>query len=543
MIKKEYTAEFLIKRAETARGTKSSWNNEYKEVYKYVQPSHGIDRNGNDKNSQSFQDDRAGLYTSIGEESLDEFAATMQEIMTPPEDNWIGLQEGLVGRMRELKMPNIDQVIQEQMGGLMVDKAELDNINVFANEAKNISNFDQVAPQVYKDMGVGTGAMIILGDDETMLNFRAIPYKEYSIEEDATGAVDKVFREFKIRRENVGSYWPNLAAKYMTADEEDLEKQVEFIECTYKFDDGVEAPIYKYVVIDTEKKQVMMTTDHDTNPFIIPRLGKAPGDIYGRGPATKTIANIKTLNKIMEYSLRAFAFNIPTFIAIDDGAFDYSNFKLQPGAVNLVPMDNAVQPLKVNTDKNLETYQIETREMNIKKQMLASTLPDVSRERTATEIIKISDDLKKVLTPIYGTLKQEWIKPLTMRIIDVLYQQGYLSAVAPNFNVKMINNIAYSVKVSSMLTRQLKTSSVQNIVNTAQLFLQFDPSGKALDRVLKMDETLTYIADNMGTPPQLIKDSNQQKATALQHAENDAADKDEALENELIMKQAGGGNV
>lgn len=543
MIKKDYSAEFIIKRAEVARTTKNSWDAHYEEVYRHVQPSHGVDRGGNDKNTQSYQAGREDLYTSIGEESLEEFAATMQEIMTPPEDDWIGIQEGLVGRMRELKMPNINDIIQEQMGGFMVEKPELDNINVFANEAKNISNFDQTAPQAYKDMGVGTSAVLVLGDDNSMLNFKTIPYKEYSIEEDATGAVDKVFREFKIRRENVGSYWPNLAKHYLSSDENELEKQIEFIECTYKFDNGVDVPIYKYVVVDKKQKVIMMTTEHNTNPFVVTRLGKAPGDVYGRGPAMKTLNDIKTLNKIMEYSLRAFAFNVPTFIAVEDGSFDYSTFRLEPGALNMVPMENAVQPLTVNTDKNLETYQIETREMNIKRRMLASTLPDVSRERTATEIIKISDDLKKVLTPIYGTLKQEWIKPLTVRIIDILEQQGYLQAIAPNFNVKMINNISYSVKVSSMLTRQLKTSSVENIVNTAQLFMQFDPSGKALDRVLKMDDTLTYIAENMGTPAQLIKDDKQQQATAAQHAEADSAAKEDAIDTELMMKAAGGGNV
>jgi hypothetical protein len=522
---KTFDAEFLIARADKAQSVKDSWNTKYKEVLDYVCPGHGHTDNKEDKNSKNFLEAGEKLYTSAGEDGVDEFGATMQGLMTPPEENWIALESGILYRYKTSESFN---------------KGDLDNklevISKFANEAKNISNFDESIVQFFRDLAVGTACMLVLKDQvQNTINFKTIPFHQYSIEEGENGRVSKVFRVFKIKKESVGATWKELQGAYAFEDDDDRTKEIEFLECTYHdYDENV----YKYVVIDKDEKKIMLKKVFKTNPFVVVRIGKQTGEIYGRGVAMKALTDIKVLNKIMEYSLRAFSFNIPTFVADNGAEFDYSDFILEPGAVNFVDDVDRIKDLKVGTDKNLETYQIEQRELKIKKKMLADTLPEIAQGRTATEVIKIDKDLKKRLTSIYGTLKTELNSPLVIRILDVLDEMGLLKILMADFNIMDVDNFKYAVKINSVLSRQLKAENLENVANVVGYLSSIDPSGKTLQSTIHVNETALYMAENGGMPQHLVRTEVEQKVEQDNQVNAEELMKNEELANKLAMKQS-----
>ena len=191
------TASEVSKRYNAAYTIKSSWDTEYREIFEYTMPA----RDGYDKAvageriDGQFQDRRENLYSSIGEQSANDFVNTMQEVLAPPMSNWIALEAGM--RFEEDKRGEVND--------------ELSKITAHANEYKNNSTFDMAFSEFCYDLFAGTACMLVLpGTPKKPLLFKAIQIREYCIEEGANGEVRGVFRKYDMKRELVPTQWPEL---------------------------------------------------------------------------------------------------------------------------------------------------------------------------------------------------------------------------------------------------------------------------------------------------------------------------------------------
>ena len=196
----KYTINELLKKNERASSIKTSWDNEYEGVFEYCMPSRDIYNRASlgDKPMQDFEDRRANLYSSVGEHSANEFVNTMQELLCPPATSWIEIEAGI--RFAEGKRASVNK--------------ELAKINAIANEYKDISTFDLAFSETCYDVFAGTGCILTLpGTPKNPLSFRAIPIQEYSLEEGPNGEVIAVYRNYKLKREQIKYQWKELAKK------------------------------------------------------------------------------------------------------------------------------------------------------------------------------------------------------------------------------------------------------------------------------------------------------------------------------------------
>lgn len=506
------TAKKIIEDCDKAYQKKGKWDGLYQDVFRYMMPSRDIEKSDGD-------DVEHEIYSSIGEQSADRFVDRIQNILTPVLVDWIKFEAGY---------------LMKQQNDVTDVNKELDKIANICNVFKNTSNFDVAMTEFYYDLIAGTACILLLeGTYDNPLRFITVPIKELALEEGIFGEVGAVYRKFKMKSELIKRQW--AGAKF---DEDDKnKKERDLVESTYY---DYDAKRWVYTVILKEGEKVLVERFYKANPFIVLRWTKCSGEVYGRGLGLKSIKDVKTLNRIIEYSLRALAFTIPVFLAQQDASFDPDDFVVKPGAINLVPStatnNPSVSQLPVNVTHDIQAYQTERLEMNIKRNMMDSTIPnDPSRDLTATEIAERANELKAILSNSYGRIMVELLYPLIRRILEVLQSFGYVSG---DIDVTAFNGFGYTIVVNTQLANQQSQTEVQNTINALSLLFQLDPQGQYAMKCVKMNEAVPFILEKMGVPKNLINSPKEITMLQEQEAQNITDAQDAASEREIAVANA-----
>lgn len=508
--------EEILTKYNAAYAIKSSWDTEYRNVFEYCMPS----RDGYQKAIASekvlpdFQDRRENLYSSVGEQSASEFVNTMQEVLCPPQSDWISLKSG--SRIQKDDIKDLD--------------AELGKLSELANEYKNMSSFDMAFSEFCYDVFAGTGCMLVLpGTPLQPISFRAIPIREYCIEEGMNGEVRAVYRKFTMKRELVKQQWKEL--KDMRVSEKEANKDMNLIECTY-YDYALNT--YHYQVIDESAKAELVAREYKTPPFITLRWNKMAGEPYGRGVGLTALNDIKTLNLIKYYSLRNLAFNTPPLLVQEDAMLDVDGLELTPWSLNVVPdTATSIVPLKIDTDHNIESFKIEELTMDIKRNTYGSTLPVTgTRAMTATEIRDRRTELRKNLNSVFGRLLSEFQFPLVRRIFDIL---GDTKIVEESFDVTKINGFVYKINIITPLGRIVKQAEAQSIMSIAGTLVNFDPTGKLLASATDLPGLIARWLELEGLPAKFINAPDEIEANEGANAEGEKQAVDDAVQTEVAV--------
>jgi len=514
-----YTIPEVIKKYNVASAVKQTWDDKYKEVFKYTMPQ----RDGYDGNDDKEADERRDtLYTSVGENSADEFVNTMQLELCPPQANWIDLEAGKAIPEEEREEKNI----------------ELEKIAEMANEFKNNSNFDIAFSEFCYDLVAGTACLLVTaGSIKQPLRFKAVPLKDFCIEEGANSEVSSVFRSFSIRRELVKYQWRELNDSDLYSGDSD-KKNVNILECTYK---DYATDKFVYLVIDKDAEKQLVKRVHESNPFVVLRWNKTAGEAYGRGTGMKALPDLKTLNLVKEYALRALAFNIPTFLAQQDASIDYEEFLLEAGAINVVPStatnNPSIIPLTVATNPNIEQFHIDDLTMAIKQSMYANTLPtENTGKMTAYEVATREGTLNKNLTSVYGRLVGEFLIPLHHRIFEILESFGIVNEVL-NLTERL-DGYFYKVKVNSNLSNKLVASEVRAMLSGIELTTALDQTGQLTHQTIKTSALAPYLLASMGMPSKFINTKKEIQQIAQQQAEAQRQQQVQAMQDEVLTNTA-----
>lgn len=510
------TAEELIKKQAGCEDEHSRFRNMYEDVYRYGMPGRYNTITETDANGQK---NREVIYSSVFEQSCDEFVQRFQSLVCPVNTNWIDFEAGYMFQNDEGKIGEVNK--------------ELSKISNILNTFKATSNFDTAFTEASYDLIPGTTCLCLLeGTPEEPYRFTAIPFNELYMCEGVAGNVDTYFRKLKIKNSLVERQWAGAKFEYEEKKDDEL---AELLECTY-YDCDIKR--WHYVVIDVKNHKFIVERIYKTSPFIDLRWAKCAGETYGRGPGLKVIADVKTLNRIKEYSLRALAFTIPTFLASTDSGYDPESFKLEPGAINPVPTNATsnptIQQLSVNPMPELRNYNIEQLEMDIKRAMFASTIPnDPSPNMTATEVARRVQELDNSLNNSFGRLL-EFLYRLAQRMMEVAQRFGHIDE---QLDVGSFNGYGYKVKVNTQLANQQSRKEVADVLESLQVMAQFDPQMSFTGKVLDLPALIPYMLDKMGVPnmfirtPEEVKQLEQEEADAMQQAQVNAVQMDVEASN------------
>ncbi len=497
-----------IKKAESLKDQRRSLN---ESAYEMAMPQRNL------YDSTNVGDTRmAGLYTSSGMASVNNFVNNMQNSLTPPFTRWAELTAG-------------DDVSEEQENDLNEALKKLtDKIFTFLDN----SNFATASAEMYYDLCVGTGALLLNeGELDKPLNFQAIPTAQLALEEGVFGSIGGIFRKHKLPVRLIEFQWrdANITPKLQQLIKDDPNKEITLDEITYH---DMKSDKWYYEIIWTEevkgeKTQRLVTRVKDYNPWIIVRWSKIAGEVEGRGPLLQALPDLKMLNHGKEMAAVSTQMNaFGSYTMEEDGILDTRSAKIAPGGMLIVknnpggPDAPSIAALPRVGDTNAQEFFFEGLKDDIKKIMLDSKLPsETGPVRSPTEIVERIREFQADFGSAFGRLMHEFVIPLFKTITIVLDELGKVTV--PTVDVpnpitgkkekkKITDEVAFTkVKMLAPVAKAQALEDVQNVVQAIQINQGIEPRLPLLG--YKVEDLPKWFGDKLGVPAELIRDRTEQK--------------------------------
>lgn len=386
--------EKMYRRALDAR---APWLNRWDAAMRYTMPTDDADA--------------ATLFDATAADAVDNLAASIYSLMTPPESLWISL------------VPESDAS----------PDADIATAALRAN--LNDSNFYTTIHQCYLDLVILGTACLFMAETpigaSSAFSFTAVPMRDIAI---LPGAV---FHTATMPAHEVLEKYPTWTPPADVADQikHDPATPLRLVQSLV----GTEFTAWLDVGGNLENNIVARGT-FETNPYIIFRWSVLSGEQYGRGPVLRALPDIKTANKVVELVLKNATIAVSgIWQADDDGVINLNNINLTPGAI--IPKavgSSGLTPLSSGADFDVSQIILKDLRERIRHALLADRLGLLSeKEMTATEIMARNSDMVRILGATYGRLLHEFIRPLTDRGLQILSRRGVIAPIALNSDAEL----------------------------------------------------------------------------------------------------------
>lgn len=481
-----------LKRREANAFSRSvHWHDQLDDAYEYFLPNRNL-----------FDDNQAGqkkmerIFDSTALEAIQQGASKLQENIAPIWSRWATFQPSN-WVLDALESGDYD-VDEEAIRNNLEKQAEI----VF--DYINRSNF---ATQFYEhslDLLIGTGTLRIDedDDDEMPIIFTAIPQKGIAFEEGPQGNIETHWRKFKVKARDLKRKWSGfkpssaIASKIENSPEADvpLSEGVVYIPKTKSY--------YGCLWVEGED-HISWTEDYGTSsPWVTGRYSKVSGEIRGRGPALQALPDVRSLNKVKEFSLQKAAIDLAgMYTATDDGVTNPYNIAISPGVVIPVGSNNSANPSiqRLDTGASLQLSQFVASElqMSIKKALFNDLRDPNGAVRSATEVAIESRELAKRIGSAFGRLQTEVLIPILKRVVYILTRRGLLQPIE-------IGGRDVAIKFTSPLAKSQDGEDILNVQQAVSFVLQTAGPDQA-KMAFKLEDFGTWAAEKTGMPAELVR--------------------------------------
>lgn len=355
--------------------------------------------------------DVATLFDATAADAVDNLAASIYSLMTPPESLWLTL------------IPESDA------------SPDADAATAALRANLNDSNFYTTIHQCYLDLVILGTACLFMAETpigaSSAFSFTAVPMRDIAILPNA------VFHTATMPACEVLEKYPTWTPPADIADQikRDPATPLRLVQSLV----GTEFTAWLDVGGDIENNIVARGT-FETNPYIIFRWSVLSGEQYGRGPVLRALPDIKTANKVVELVLKNATIAVSgIWQADDDGVINLNNINLTPGAI--IPKavgSSGLTPLSSGADFDVSQIILKDLRERIRHALLADRLGLLSeKEMTATEIMARNSDMMRILGATYGRLLHEFIRPLTDRGLQILSRRGVIAPIVLNSDAEL----------------------------------------------------------------------------------------------------------
>lgn len=483
-------AKKIIERFESKRSKRSNWESNWQECMDYIMPRK------NDVLTYKTPGDKRGnedfLFDSTAIHANELLASAMHGYLTNP-------------AIRIFDLVPADAKL-----------ADLDEVKAYTEECANImqgvlnkTNFQTEVHEIHLDEAcIGTACLYMGDHEDKILHYSARPMKEIFIDENNLGIVDCVDRLFKwTPRQIVQEFgFENCPYEVQKMYSEGKNEELSIIHSVYPTDDTDEVRSKKFkfksCYVLMEPSVVLSEGGFEEFPYAVPRWTKTSGEIYGRGPGMQMLPEIKMINAMMKATIEGAQKTVnPPMAVVDDGVI--GRVRLVPNGLTIVRGDtpNAITPLITNSRIDFGFQMIEESRKRIRSGFYVDQLQmQQGPQKTATEVMQVTDENNRLLAPIVGRQHYEFLKPVAERLYGRCLRKGLLPK-AP----KVLQGKDLNVQYSAPIARAQRVSEVQNFtraVAAAAPIFQIDPNATA---IIKKEDAVRYIMDIYGVPSKLIQ--------------------------------------
>lgn len=503
------------------KSERANWDQHWQELADYILPRKNnviSSRTPGEKVNQYLLDNTA-LQSNVL------LGGFLHGLLTNPNSQWFELMTGIAD------IDNDDEV------RIWLQQTSRDILHTLNN-----SNFQTEIHEVYIDLGCfGTGCMSIEEDDDMLVRFSARPIQSIYIVEDNRGRIVEVYRTFKwdVRQiisefgEEVLAKSQELAKAHRTGDA----RKFEITHAVYPKNVAPRlsgAKPWESVYILNDKEMELRRSGFREFPYVVPRWTKQSGEKYGRSPGMNALPEAKTLNLMVETTIKGAQKVVdPPLQAPDDGFL--GTLRTRPGSVNFyrAGTQDFIRPIFNDARIDFGFQMIEEKRARIRESFFVDQLRlrDGTPQMTATEVEARIEQAFRFMGPVLGRMQAELARPLIDRVFEIM-QRNELIAPPPSILEGRILDVQYSSMIAKS-QRQGEAKSILRTIEQSSPFISADPS--ILDRI-NGEQALLLLARLNNFPQEILRSDREvetirQQRAEQQQAQRQAQDASQTAEN------------
>lgn len=485
------------RRIEQLVSDRGVFNSHWDEISKFVRPDAasftGTNNTPGQKKGQMLLD-------AVGAHSNQLLAAGFYSLLTNPQTKWF-----------ELTTTNAALRDSREVRIWLSDASDA----LLTEIQRPQTGFQTALHEAYLDHGAyGNGVIFVTTKpDRVTLSFQALPLQECYFVEGQDGQVVALYRRYVRTVQALVDFFglENVAKevrdKFDSGQYLHKHTVLHVIEPNrYAYMSGKAKHLpYASIYMDLDHKHIMRESGFQERPFMACRFNKTSYEVYGRGPGSTALADLKTLNEIMKTTLRGAQKAVDPPLLVPDNAF-VTPPHMVPGGISYYRPDNPadkITPVQTGADPRWG-LEIATETRNRIRQMFYVDQLQLNEgpQMTATEVIQRTEEKMRLMGPVIGRAITELLSPLIERSFHLMLRAGQL----PEPPAELIEaGPRLKVVYLSPLVKAQDQSEANALLRVTQLmspFLSVDPT--AMD-VFNTDALARHLIDIYAVNPRVIR--------------------------------------
>ncbi len=490
------------------------------------------------------------LYDSTAVMAAQNLAAAIQSNLINPSTRWF-----------DLKFRSNDLMSNDEAREWLEECASI--IYYTLNE----SNFNREASESILDM-VGFGTTVIneetkeLDNGGLRLDFSSMPISEVVFEEDSDGGLVAVYRELNWTALQIIDKWgddnpliPQKVRDKLGTDDEGKDK-FKIIFCIHKRDTDADLTkkvlaaklrpyASRYIFFD-DPADLAEEGGYYEMPSFIPRWRKTSGSKWGHSPSAVALADILTVNELVEVVLEnaAKAVDPATFVT-KKGLL--STLKLGRGGLTVVRSKDDIWEYNTSARFDVGALEIKRLQDQINKAFYVDQLDlKDSPAMTATEAQIRYELIQRLVGPTLSRFQTDWLNPCISRTFGILYRSDMLPE--PPQVVKDAQ-AQFDIEYTGPMARSHKREIAISIQNWLQTLSEVSGVLPEVIDVPDPDKVATKLGILGGVPADImrsdteiseIRDERRKAQDAQAQAEMDKMKSEAAMNNANADKVSNG---
>lgn len=509
------------RRRQSILADRSSWIDAWKEIRDYMLPHHG--RFDGDNPNRGDKRDSLIIQNAAGF-AIRTLSAGLLSGLTSPSRPWF-----------RLGVPDQDMSEYRTVRSWL-DEVEKRMYAVFA-----ASNTYNALHRMYYELGgFGTACAFVHEDYEDVIRIRPYTIGEYALAQDANLRVDSVSRDVWMTAdqmvkefgeskcsENVRAKAKNMQGDAWFAVRHLLMPNPEYKPGRRDVSGKAYVSVYWEQGATGDGAGFLGVKGYEEFPVIAPRWNVVSSDVYGRGPAWESLADVKMLQVMREDSLKALDKMVDPPVIAPHGTRN-DTLDLTPGGVNYLSVQDAqmgVKPIYQVTpaiDKLEMAIQQVVENVNksfyVDMFLMLAQLDD--KRMTATEVAERQREKLLMLGPVIEQQENEMLEPLIERTFAIMNRGGLIpeppqEIMGAPLNVEYISILAQAQKATA-------TSAIREWVTSVGEMAQVWPEARFK---VNATEVADQYGELLGIPTKVInsdedvEQSRQAEAQQMQMAQ------------------------
>lgn len=458
-------------------------------------------------------------FDSTGALANERFAAAVESLVSPRTQQWHGLETAYPELNKRNSVKRYFEAVTQVL---------------FRARYSPGAGFTYASSEGYKSLGAFGNQCLFLDDDPARdLVYRSLFVGDIWIGVDRLGRIDRIHRKYKQTARNAkAEFGDKLPRTIATAADKSPEQEFEFLHCVKpnpNWDPGRmdwRGKRWVSYYLACGEQELLDTGGYRTLPYIFSRFTTAPGETYGRGPASMVLPTLNTANEQTKTMLRSGQRSVdPPVMTVDDDALEVFNLKSSalnrgylspdgtPLAVPFVSQANLQMGMEflgdsrgvINSAFFVDLFQVLLEQPNL----------------TATEALLRAQEKGELLGPSVGRQQTELLSPMILRELDLLsHVPGLLPDMPPE--LQEAGGLAV-IKFKSPLDRMQQSGDGAAMLRWLE---SMTPVFQVKPETMNVVDWASFgrkLADIQGVPAEVMNDEDVQAEQDEMAAQKEAA--------------------